>query len=426
MGSNQGLGNISGTISQYKQYASELQQALSGALKSSGSDTARGFEQQAERIKNAMQRLTSSFKESQRESANAFNGSAFSNFSSKYEAEISKVEKSISRFKSSMQNLDKAVNFKGFQTDVGKGLSEQFDQIMAKAEQLRDRLKSALSSGTFDISEINKIKDELKQVEQQADTLKQKSIVLKCAESIAELEKLSSKIRDIGGDTSKIEELKNKFVTLGTGVKNGTTGIDEAISKLKSLSSEAQRTGNSLQSATGKIGSFGKRIQGAFSSIKNSFSTFTIGNLMSRGIYQAVSEMKEAITGLDEAMTNFKRVAPDNFSLNTSNLQSVANEAREIGISVGQSVEDVITGMSTALQAGANDIKTASEIAKSSAIFQNVTDMDAKSASKAVSSMINQYYDMDSALNQVDHGVGKSVKGYNNLTEAMDLVNYAG
>lgn len=51
MGSKQGLGNISGTISQYKQYAKELQQAMSGALKSSGSDTAKGFEQQADRIK---------------------------------------------------------------------------------------------------------------------------------------------------------------------------------------------------------------------------------------------------------------------------------------------------------------------------------------------------------------------------------------
>lgn len=89
-----------------------------------------------------------------------------------------------------MQNLDKAVNFKSFQSDVGRGLSEQFDQIMAKAEQLRDKLKSALSSGTFDISEINRIKDELKQVEQEADSLKQKSIVLKCAESISELENL--------------------------------------------------------------------------------------------------------------------------------------------------------------------------------------------------------------------------------------------
>lgn len=422
MGSKQGLGNISGTISQYKQYAKELQQAMSGALKSSGSDTAKGFEQQADRIKNAMQRLTSSFKESQRESANAFNSSSFSGFSSKYEAEINKVEKSINRFKSSMQNLDKAVNFKSFQSDVGRGLSEQFDQIMAKAEQLRDKLKSALSSGTFDISEINRIKDELKQVEQEADSLKQKSIVLKCAESISELEKLSSKLRDIGGDTSQIDRLRDEFVSLGSGIKEGTAGIDDAISKLKSLSSEAQRTFSSFESSTGKIGSFGSKIQGFFGSIKDSFRNFTIGELMADGINQAVYQIKDTISGLDEAMSEFKRVAPDNFSLNTSNLQSVANEAREIGISVGQSVEDVITGMSTALQAGAGNIKTASEIAKSSAIFQNVTDMDAKSASKAISSMVNQYYDMDSALNQVDHGVGKSVKGYNNLTEAMDLV----
>ena len=78
------------------------------------------------------------------------------------------------------------------------------------------------------------------------------------------------------------------------------------------------------------------------------------------------------------------------------------------------------------INAGARTMEQATAIAKQSAIFQNVTDMDAKSASKAVATMVNQYFGMDKALAQVDKGVGASVKGYNNLTQAMDLANYAG
>ena len=82
--------------------------------------------------------------------------------------------------------------------------------------------------------------------------------------------------------------------------------------------------------------------------------------------------------------------------------------------------------MSTALQAGAKTMEQATAIAKQSAIFQNVTDMSAEQASKAVATMVNQYFGMDKALAQVDKGVGASVKGYDNLTQAMDLANYAG
>ena len=78
------------------------------------------------------------------------------------------------------------------------------------------------------------------------------------------------------------------------------------------------------------------------------------------------------------------------------------------------------------INAGAKTMSQATAIAKQSAIFQNVTDMDAKSASKAVSTMVNQYFGMDKALTQVDKGVGSTVKGYDNLTQAMDLANYAG
>lgn len=52
--------------------------------------------------------------------------------------------------------------------------------------------------------------------------------------------------------------------------------------------------------------------------------------------------------------------------------------------------------------------------------------MSAENASEAVASMINQYFSMNEALSQSQSEVGKTIQGYDNLTEAMDLANYAG
>ena len=419
----EGLGDITGDISQFKKYYKELQQIRLGAIKSSGTDEAKGYEQTASRIENATKRLVQSFKEAQRESANTFKTDSFSDFSSKVNKEISSVENSINKFQSSMKNFDKVIDFKNLSGDVGKGLAEEFNSIMNKAEELRSKLKSLELTPDVNLSEITKVKDELRDLENQADQLKNVSIMLKCSDSISELDKLESQMREIGRSADGIDELRNKFLTLGSGIREGTIGIEDAVKELKTLTNEADKFSKSFEkSLSGDGGNFGSKIQGFFQSIKDSFSQFTIGELMADSIQEGVYAVKDVIMELDSAFANFARVAPDNFTINTGNLEQVASTAKQIAIDVGQSTSDVINAMSSALQAGANTMEQATAIAKSSAIFQNVTDMSAENASKAVATLINQFYSMDTALSQVDSGVGASVEGYNNLTESMDLV----
>ena len=423
----EGLGDITGDISQFKKYYKELQQARLGAIKSSGTDDAKGYEQTASRIENATKRLVQSFKEAQRESANTFKTDSFNDFSSKVNKEISSVENSINKFQSSMKNFDKVVDFKNLSGDVGKGLAEEFNSIMNKAEELRSKLKSLELTPDVDLSEITKVKDELRDLENQADQLKKVSIMLKCSDSISELDKLESKVKEIGNSADGIDELRNKFLTLGSGIKEGTADIEGAVKELKNLTNQADKFGKSFErSLSGGGGNFGSKIQGFFQDIKQSFSQFTIGELMADAIQQGVYSIKDVVMELDSALADFARVAPDDFTVNSANLEKVASTAKQIAIDVGQSTSDVITGMSTALQAGAKTISQATAIAKQSAIFQNVTDMSAEQSSRAVATMVNQYFGMDKALAQVDKGVGATIKGYDNLTQAMDLANYAG
>lgn len=425
-GDEKGLGDISGTISQYKQLWNELKSARNNALKSTSSETANQFEQDASRIDSAMKRLVSSMKEGARESANAFDNKNFNEFSNKFDAEIKKVDSSISKFQSKMKNFGNIIDFGNLKGDVARGLEEEFNSIMNKADELRNKLKNLEVTPDVNITEITKAREELERLETQADTLKQKSIIIKCSDSISELDKLSSRMKEVGKDTSDVDKLGDAFTTLGSKVANGTADIEQATKELKTLQSQAEKTGNSFEKSFSNVGNIGTKMEGFFQSIKQSFSQFTIGELMADGIQQGVYSIKEVITELDSALADFARVAPDDFTVNSANLEKVASTAKQIAIDVGQSTSDVITGMSTALQAGAKTMEQATAIAKQSAIFQNVTDMSAEQSSRAVATMINQYFGMDKALAQVDKGVGATRKGYDNLTQAMDLANYAG
>ena len=424
---DENLGDISGSFSQYQKYIKEWQQAKLGAVKSSGTDEAKGYEQTANRIENATKRLVQSFKEAQRESANTFKSDSFNDFSSKVNKEINSVINDINKFQSSMKNLDKIVDFGNLSGDVGKGLAEEFNSIMNKIDEVRSKLKNMELTPDIDLTEITKAKDELKDLENQADQLKKVSIMLKCSDSISELDKLESRMKEIGRSADGIDELRNKFLTLGSGIKEGTADIEGAVKELKNLTNQADKFGKSFErSLSGGGGNFGSKIQGFFQDIKQSFSQFTIGELMADAIQQGVYSIKDVVMELDSALADFARVAPDDFTVNSANLEKVASTAKQIAIDVGQSTSDVITGMSTALQAGAKTISQATAIAKQSAIFQNVTDMSAEQSSRAVATMVNQYFGMDKALAQVDKGVGATIKGYDNLTQAMDLANYAG
>ena len=349
----EGLGDITGDISQFKKYYKELEQARLGAIKSSGTDEAKGYEQTASRIENATKRLVQSFKEAQRESSNTFKTDSFNDFSSKVNKEISSVENSINKFQSSMKNFDKVIDFKNLSGDVGKGLAEEFNSIMNKAEELRSKLKSLELTPDVDLSEITKVKDELRDLENQADQLKKVSIMLKCSDSISELDKLESRMKEIGRSADGIDELRNKFLTLGSGIKEGTADIEGAVKELKNLTNQADKFGKSFErslSGGSGGGNFGSKIQGFFQDIKQSFSQFTIGELMADAIQQGVYSIKDVVMELDSALADFARVAPDDFTVNSANLEKVASTAKQIAIDVGQSTSDVITGMSTALQ----------------------------------------------------------------------------
>ena len=272
---------------------------------------------------------------------------------------------------------------------------------------------------------IEKLRNDLEEAKNSVIELSKQKIELDCNQVIQRINDLKNEfdgvdeVLDRLGGADAINRIVSDF-------ENGIITFDKATASIKKFDDALDSIGNN----SGKISkSFdgleksGSRIENAFNTIGDAFSTFTLGELLEEGIENLAYGVVETITGLDQAMTELRRVS-DGMDLDFSGegYKQIGNEAREVAISVGQSVEDVITGMSTALQAGATSMAQATEIAKTSALLQNVSDMEAEEASQAISSMVNQYYSMDTALSKVQDRIQGAPQDYNNLTNAIDMV----
>lgn len=425
-GKKNNLGEIAGTMKQLEGYVKDFDNAISKSMTTKDFNLAKKFEDEAKRSADAIRILLNSIDGIDDEVKSSFERMTSSIDSSNFSKQIQNLITDVNRYKAVMQNLNQNIKFDGLKTNVGQNLAQEFNEAIAKAHELENALNNMLRSGEFDLSEFNRLKSELEDAKARVASFSSESIIIRCDEAIANLKELRSEMEAIGEDTTGVDEAIASYERLGNAVKDSAISVKDAMNDMKSAGREAEKISKSFEKTVKSMDDMGSSVRGAFNSLSDAFSSVSLGMMIEEGIETMVYSIKDTIFELDSALTEFARVAPDGFNVNDSNLQQVAQNARQMAISVGQSVEDVIIGMSTALQAGATSMEQASAIAEKSAILQNVSDMDATSASQAISSMITQYYSMDTALNQVSTGAGKAVQGYNNLTEAIDMVNYAG
>lgn len=430
--SSKSLGNTEGGLTQYIQTLNKLERAQKNLLKATSSNSIEAQEKQIKRYNTALNNLEKGFNRVEKGQAEMLRADSMSNLGKNITTELNKANKEITKTQKLLNKLGTGTVFANITREGGQ-LQNTFDSLNAELTQLKGKLSQALDSGDIDVAGVKKLQNEIEETSKKIASLSNETISINASQAIAELEQLKNQAELTEEQIERINSTKINLNESSNQYSQGTIDFSDAERTAKSASNEISKINKSIEKTNKGIDSSSKstdgfvgKIENSFRRVGDSFSSITIGEMMEEAIENMVYSIGTTITELDSAFTEFARVAPDNFSINTKNLQGLANEAREIGISVGQSVEDVIKGMSTALQAGANNMEQATAIAKSSAIFQNVTDMSSENASKAVSSLINQYYSMDTALSQVNTGVGKNIEGYNNLTQAMDLLNYSG
>ncbi len=421
------LGNISGDLSQFTKYVEDIQKAMKQLATTKDVNFAEELENDIKKTLSALKQLESGFNDVQREFAEGFKNESFKNLGKDFQQELNKMSVEAEKLQTALYRVGRDANLSG---DIGEKLSNDLKEATNEVERLQNALRNIdVGSGKSAAQDIQRLKQELEQAKQTVAELGKTRIDLDCEQALSRLQKLKNEIREFDGTLDGLDG-ETSIRRIFEDFENGTMSLDKAVSSLKKLENAMDR----VESSSRNIGksfdvfdSLGRGLEGTFQSIGDAFRRFTVGELLEEGIEEAIYGIKETIVGLDAAMTELKRVSDDTgLTFDDAGYKQIANDAREVAISVGQSTEDVITGMSTALQAGATTIQQATEIARTSAILQNVSDMSAESASQAIASMVNQYYDMGTALDTVQDKIKGAPRDYNNLTNAIDMMNYAG
>ena len=421
LGKKNNLGDVSGSLTQYAKYVKEIEALMKKLASTKDINFSNAIREEIRKIESAMGQLKKSFDTTEKSFADGLFKNMLDGLSEKFGQEVNKIQSQADKLNATLYKISSNINFNNV-TDGGK-LTSAFKEATQQVEKLRNALREARNS-KIDIEGIEKLERELESAENCVKKLSEYKIRLDCDQAIQKMERLRNEIENVDsaldsiGGTDAISKISSDF-------EHGVITFDKATASIKKFENALDKIETSSKTVSKSfdgIDKAGSKIEGVFSSIKDAFSTFTLGALIEEGIENLAYSITETITGLDAAMTELRRVAPEGLDFSGEGYKQIANDAREVAISVGQSVEDVITGMSTALQAGATSMAQATEIARTSALLQNVSDMGADEASQAISSMVNQYYSMDTALGKVHDRIKGAPQDYNNLTNAIDMV----
>ena len=166
------------------------------------------------------------------------------------------------------------------------------------------------------------------------------------------------------------------------------------------------------------------RLKVPFEDLYTNMRTYQLGDLIFDGIQNAMYSVKDIVISLDSAMANVRKVA-NPIDINTiDKLDEIKSKAIQISKEVGMASEDVINSIADTIQSGGYRMEEAIEIARQTMMLANVGEMSAESATKGVVSMLAGFNLQPLKQMQVEvNGVTKST---NELTNAMDMVNYVG
>ena len=421
LGREGNLGNISGDMGQFTKYVNDIVSSMKKLATTKDVNFGNVIKEEINQTMRAMKQLYNTFDDAEKNFAGKMFKDAQLGLSDRFKQEIEKIDTQVTKLKSQLGQLDIDMDF----SSATGGLAEEIERAVNQVKILDNTLDS-LDMNKAGAEDIHELRQELERAKESVEELQKTKIDLDMGNVTSQIEELRRELERVGESTEGLDELQSKILAVNNAFRDGVTSYKQASDTLEKYSDKLKEVSKvDIQDSFDMFDSMGKGIQGTFQNITQAFSRFTIGELIEEGIENLASSVIETISGLDASMTELKRVS-DDIDFGGDGYKQLANDAREVAISVGQSVEDVITGMATAYQAGATNIRQATEIARTSAILQNVSDMGAEEASQAIASLVNQYYSMDTALSKVQGGVKGAPSDYNNLTNAIDQVNYAG
>lgn len=157
---------------------------------------------------------------------------------------------------------------------------------------------------------------------------------------------------------------------------------------------------------------------------KSSFFGTSIGYLAGAALRHNLGAMVQTYKDLDASMTNVKKVADASDVRTKKQLRDIQKWSISTGKQVGMSSSDLQNSLATSIQSGMGDMKSSQLVARKAMILANVGDMNKDDATKAVNTLVKAFG--LTPLAKVRKGVHGITKETNQLSDALDKINYAG
>ncbi|MGL5718484.1 MAG: phage tail tape measure protein [Paraclostridium sp.] len=396
-------------LKKYKDGLLELQRIQKSIVKESVGSSRESKLIQLDATRKDLNNILNQLNDVKREAAKSFEIKIFNNVDRSLIDGLSKVSKEVDKIQDKFTKLGKS-DF----IDID---STKFREATKEVERLQNTLSQGLTADV-DSSAISKMLEKTEQLKKVSKDLELDIKIGKDADKIEQFTK---------NTTKNIEQMRREFGDLNgmdlkvfDDLKNLEAGSDKLPSQMKKITQEMSNMSKEMKSVSDS------GIKNFFDDLYDSMRTFTLGEIIGDALQEGVYAIKEAVVGLDSAMRDMMKVAPEGFKGTSDELKQVKYDAVEVAKAVGQSTEEVIQGMSKALQTGAKSMSDALEIAKASATFANVGDLDQGQADTYIASIMSAFGGMENALKPVRNQVQGMGKDYNNLTNFLDMANYAG
>ncbi|MGL5191672.1 MAG: phage tail tape measure protein [Cetobacterium sp.] len=396
-------------LKKYKDGLLELQRIQKSIVKESVGSSREAKLIQLDATRKDLNNILNQLNDVKREAAKSFEIKIFNNVDRSLIDGLSKVSKEVDKIQDKFAKLGKS-DF----IDID---STKFREATKEIERLQSTLSKGLTADV-DSSAISKMLEKTEQLKKVSKDLELDIKIGKDADKIEQFTK--NTVKNIEQMRKEFGELNGMDLKIFDELKNLEAGSDKLPSQMKKITQEMSNMNKEMKS----LSSSG--VSNFFDDLYDSMRTFTLGEMIGDTIQNGVYAIKEAVVGLDNAMRDMMKVAPEGFRGTSEELKQVKYDAIEVAKSVGQSTEEVIQGMSKALQTGATSMADALEIAKASATFANVGDLDQGQADTYIASIMSAFGGMENALKPVRTQVQGMGQDYNNLTNFLDMANHAG
>ena len=329
--------------------------------------------------------------------AESFSGSVGLNDGQSIPIGINLLESSCQKFKAQLNNFEEQCSREGnitIKTQISKDGYKQLSQLKNAYGDVITKMKQFNAEGTLVSEQVTKVasksrnsKGAIDEYANAVEKLKQKN--LKSTSSFKELSEGFNKVKE---ESEKVVVNGQKFTKTMTTLKDETGSTTRVI---KTLTSETGETSSALlresksadtaKQRTNELGgaleTTGKKAKSAgvgladFGGTMVKIAQFQLINKILDEFKQSVTEAIDVTIEFDKALTDFRKVS----DLSGESLVKYTQQLGVLGETVGRTTTEMVQNAQAMKQAGYSD-KDAQELARVTALYQNVADAEVSSA----------------------------------------------